>query len=206
TVKTGSFSDWTASDANNMLPVKFRTFTAKENIDGSASIKWITSEEINNEGFEVEKSSDGKSFEKIGFVNGSGNATSDKSYEFSDNMFTSKAYYRLRQVDFNGESEYSAIIHLDKKGMSAQKPFAVSPNPMKDHATISSTIPDISGKSIEVVIFSAKGKEMMRKSGTLDEINEELNNAVAPWDEGIYIIDIRFNGKVERLKILKDRL
>jgi hypothetical protein len=203
TVVTPSFSDWTVSDQMNTLPVKFKSFTGAEQNNNAVSLNWTTTEELNNAGFEVQKSLDGKEFVKIGYVEGEGNSKTLSSYEFIDQNFTSKAYYRLKQIDFNGESDYSEMIFIDKKiaSTSVQKSFTIYPNPVIDHVKIGSTLQDVS--SIEVVVHNAKGKQVMNSEGSLDEVNGELENLINSWEPDIYIVDIKSQGKTERLKMIK---
>ena len=87
--------------------------------DAMVKLDWKTESEVNNYGFEIERkvssiqSSDSK-YEKIGFVNGSGNSNSPKNYFFADNSIeTGKYLYRLKQIDNDGKFEYSNAIEID---------------------------------------------------------------------------------------------
>ncbi len=69
---------------------------------------WITESENNNDYFDVERSIDGIDFKKIGTVKGAGNTDHQTQYfTMDEDPFTGVNYYRLKQVDFNGEFEYS---------------------------------------------------------------------------------------------------
>ncbi|SEI52232.1 Por secretion system C-terminal sorting domain-containing protein [Dyadobacter koreensis] len=78
-----------------------------------------------NKGFRIERSVDAKTFENIGFVDGLGDNLGDKTYTFLDAKPYFKSYYRLKQLDWDGKSEYSRIITVkqDKNNLS------VYPNP-----------------------------------------------------------------------------
>jgi hypothetical protein len=203
TVVTPSFSIWTVSDQMNTLPVKFKSFTGTEQSNNTVILNWATYEELNNAGFEIQRSLDGKTFEKLGYIEGEGTSSHINNYEFTDQNFTSKAYYRLKQIDFNGESDYSEIVFVDKKitGGTVEKSFNIYPNPVIDHVSIGSSLPDLS--TIEVIIHNSKGKQMLNTSGSLDEVNGELESSIFSWEADIYIIDIRCKGKTERLKMIK---
>lgn len=112
-----------------VLPVTLVSFTGKEQ-NGKSILTWITSTEINNSHFDVERSIDGVHFTRIGSVAGSGNSYITKYYRFIDALTNTKVtYYRLKQIDFNGELTYSNIININSKGLDAATQLVVFPNP-----------------------------------------------------------------------------
>ncbi len=79
-------------------------------------LNWSTLTEINNELFEIERSFDpSKGFKKIGEVDGNGTSSTLIDYEFEDRdiSLSGTYYYRLKQIDFNGDYEYSEVIAID---------------------------------------------------------------------------------------------
>lgn len=99
----------------NALPVKLTRFAAKAK-DNSNLISWITEVEINNDYFEVQRSTDGTNFETIGKVDGNGNASREIAYEFIDETpNTGLNYYRLKQVDLDGGFELSYTVKVENK-------------------------------------------------------------------------------------------
>ncbi len=126
-----SFSPVTlgSSDPINPLPVTLTSFDG-EMIDGEANLWWETASEINNDFFEIQRSADGETYEVIGIVKGSGTTTTAQSYSFVDrNPFFGSNYYRLRQVDFDGDSKIESeivVLQLESDGMFEVKAF---PNP-----------------------------------------------------------------------------
>jgi hypothetical protein len=98
------------------LPVELMSFDAQNTTEGKTHLTWATASEHNNEGFEIEKSTDGTRFEKIGFVAGAGNSNQKKEYAFEDASAFERSvqvvYYRLRQVDHDGAFEYSKIVSV----------------------------------------------------------------------------------------------
>ncbi len=119
----GSTSNWVASSAP--LPVELLDFQAKPN-ETTALLTWRTASEQNHHGFYIEKSQDGRQFESIGFAVGSGFSSEERSYFFEDKNFFAGAYYRLRQVDFDGKTALSLIVFLAAKRNGS---FAAYPNP-----------------------------------------------------------------------------
>ncbi|RYY41449.1 MAG: T9SS type A sorting domain-containing protein [Chitinophagaceae bacterium] len=139
------FSPYALSNFDAPLPVTLLSFTGKRN--GTVNeLKWKTASESNSRGFAVERSSDGVTFAQVTFVpsraNG-GNSTSDISYAYSDASAGSagqgaanKWYYRLKQVDLDGQYKYSAVVLLkgDKSGFITVE--GIYPNPVKATASI----------------------------------------------------------------------
>ncbi len=78
-----------------------------------ALISWTTATEVNNDYFQIEKSEDAKAWEILDILKGAGNSNSLARYEFLDNQFSENtAYYRIKQVDYDGKYEYSPILSI----------------------------------------------------------------------------------------------
>ncbi|MCK9210703.1 MAG: hypothetical protein M0P61_07720, partial [Ignavibacteriaceae bacterium] len=87
---------------NNVVPVELTSFSANATQSG-VELKWSTATETNNKGFEVQRSSDNKTFNLISFVDGKGTTTLIQHYNYVDaSAISGKYFYRLRQVDFDG--------------------------------------------------------------------------------------------------------
>ena len=120
------FSDFAIGIGAAPLPVKFVSFTAKP-LRNSAALQWVTVLEINNSGFNVQHSIDGLNFTGIGFVNAG--AASGSRYSFTHyDVFQGKNYYRLEQVDKDGNTSYSDV-KLVNFGETQQE-VSVYPNPV----------------------------------------------------------------------------
>lgn len=97
------------------LPVELINFGAVENRD-QVDLSWTTASEINNELFVIEHSNDGNEFREIGIIEGTGTTSSIQNYYFSHKQPSVGAnYYRLKQVDYNGDFEYTNSIYIDIK-------------------------------------------------------------------------------------------
>ena len=107
-------------------PIKWAYFRSQE-INKKVVLEWGTEFEINNDGFYVERSFDGRSFESIAFVKGMGNYYERKDYSYTD-LFPSGGvnYYRLKQMDLDGSYEFSPILN---NSLEIGKYMAVYPNP-----------------------------------------------------------------------------
>jgi hypothetical protein len=126
-----SFQTAASSSQANALPIKL-VYLKADPIDNSyIKVFWQTSLEIDNKGFEIQRSDDAINFNTIGWVNGNGNSSSPLSYDFDDlNVAANKTYYyRLNQIDFSGSSE---MTHIVSAKISDNEAFNVSdfiPNP-----------------------------------------------------------------------------
>ena len=136
------------------LPVELAEYTATVTKESSVYLHWITKSEKNNDYFEVERSADGENWERISKIDGAGNSTYTNEYIYEDyNPYKGVSYYRLKQVDFDGEYEYSDIRSVAIYG-STTSPY---PNPAEDHVWI-----DLVGvKPSNVVLTDASGRSML---------------------------------------------
>ena len=111
------------------LPVELTAFTATPTTN-AINLNWTTASEIDNDYFVVEKSINGRDFRAIGQVEGMGSTTQTTEYNFSDNdPIQGVSYYRLKQVDFDSDVEYSQVLPVRYNRTIAVSLF---PNPTSD--------------------------------------------------------------------------
>jgi hypothetical protein len=139
--------------ANTPLPVTWLNFSGTNN-GSSNTLKWSTSSEQNNDYFSIQRSEDGLEWNEIGKTSGKGNSTQRSNYKFIDlSPKSSLNYYRLKQVDFNGDVDYSNTIAVSKEQIKA---FIIYPNPANQTLTVSLhskmevSLMDLFGRTIEV--------------------------------------------------------
>jgi hypothetical protein len=158
------------------MPVTLAEFLAKSSPEGNL-LTWKTTSETDNSGFEIEKSVDARTFEKIGFVDGNGDTEEDKIYHFTDLQPHRITYYRLKQLDrYDGKFEYSKIIMVKQTGSE----ISIYPNPAQNQLTISGM-----QNSEYVSIFSQNGT-LVSKQLTDAKGNVEMGNLA----NGMYTIKI----------------
>jgi hypothetical protein len=152
-------------NATVILPVELSDFTSVVNRN-NVTLNWSTARETNNSGFEIERKNSGanSTWNKIGFVNGSGNSQEIRSYNFNDNGLSSGNYnYRLKQIDFNGNFEYFELQNEVNVGVPSQFELSQNyPNPFNPTTKINFSIPvdskvtlniyDITGKLVSTLI------------------------------------------------------
>lgn len=111
------------------LPVELLSFAAKATENQQVILQWQTSSELNNKGFNLERSPNGKQWKSITFIEGAGTSLETQEYEYLDQQpFKGVNYYRLKQMDVDGAFAYSEIrvVKLGKFNLS------IAPNPVKD--------------------------------------------------------------------------
>jgi len=181
-----AFSGWSAcviEDFFDPIPVEFVSFTA-EVINGNVELHWQTATETNNAGFEVERaflnSPERETWEALGFVNGNGTRTEPISYSFINESVQSGVYqYRLKQIDFDGTSNYSEEIEIEVTIPIGFILYQNYPNPFNPSTKIKFKISDFGFSSLNV--YDVLGNEV----ATL--LNEELS-------AGEYEVEFSGNG------------
>lgn len=112
TTGAGNTSEFGGTAFTTALPVTLTSFKGRVNGD-AAELTWTTAEEINNSHFEIERSANGQGYTKVGTVKGNGG--SNNSYEFTDDgPLSAVNFYRLKQVDIDGQATYSRALVLRK--------------------------------------------------------------------------------------------
>jgi len=206
---TALFSDATPGSLNggnnNALPVELSSFSAVIN-KASVNLIWKTETEVNNYGFEVQRSSDNKDWETLGFVNGNGNSNSPKNYSFEDNAVgTSGKYsYRLKQIDNDGTYEFSKMIEVNLGSPVSIELKQNYPNPFNPTTTINFTLPV--DDAISLIVYNAIGEQVkVLYNGTLEAGVHSFNFNGDGFPSGLYIyrLSTSSNTQVRKMMLLK---
>jgi len=148
------------------LPVEMSSFDAfvfRGSVSDEVVLNWKTVGESNNYGFEVERSTDGKNFKKIGFISGAGSTNTAKSYEYRDtDVEVGTYYYRLKQIDTNGSFSYSDIKEVnvtppDHYELSQNFPNPFNPTTniifrLKEDGRVTIRLYDVLGREVMTVV------------------------------------------------------
>lgn len=132
-----------ALDAINQIavPVELTSFTANY-VNNAVELTWITATEKNNYGFEVQKRYDGQVHQTIAFINGNGTTTNRITYNYTDTDIKSdKIYYRLKQIDYNGDESYTNEVLVDIQSPKDFVLYQNYPNPFNPATKISWQLP-----------------------------------------------------------------
>ncbi len=191
-------------DAIELIPVPVElTLFSGRYINGSVQLEWTTATETNNFGFEVQKRYDNTSYEKIGFVPGNGTTTNGMQYSFEDNdLFAGRIFYRLKQLDFNGEFEYSSEILVEVLNLTNYQLFQNYPNPFNPNTSIKYSVPVQSKIKIKITLYDIIGNEV---STLFDGIQQsgvhEINLTADNLPSGVYFISMTAENFNKAIKI-----
>ncbi|WP_205504429.1 T9SS type A sorting domain-containing protein [Rufibacter psychrotolerans] len=122
-----------------VLPVSLTLFEAKAKTSGQVNLTWATASEKDNKEFIVERSQDGKTFKAIQTLAGAGTSSVPVHYSFQDAYpLPGTSYYRLKQVDYDGASEYSKVVAVKSQAVARKATLtsAVFPNPFVSSVTV----------------------------------------------------------------------
>lgn len=155
------FFTFGSKGGSNPLPIELLEFDAQK-LNNDVEVIWTTTSEINNDFFKVERSSDGVNFYDIGTVNGAGNSNMVLNYSFIDyNHLEGISYYRLTQVDFNGDFSKSEIVAINFQS-ERENNIVAFPNPSNGNVFV-----QLSGleenKKVLVVLTDIFGRELYTK-------------------------------------------
>lgn len=140
----------------NPLPVTWLYFNGHHTYSGN-ELEWATGSESNNEYFEIERSVDARTFESIGQISSLGDSKKEQVYHFTDRLIESPLYYyRIKQVDRDGKSDYSRIISI-----SHSVKAGIYPNPFREKLIISQFEDGAEGV---FQIWDASGKLVLKQS------------------------------------------
>ncbi|MBE0538725.1 MAG: T9SS type A sorting domain-containing protein [Ignavibacterium sp.] len=173
----------------DIVPVELTSFAA--NVAGnSVNLNWNTATELNNNGFEVERKSANSQYSKIGFVAGFGTTTEPKAYSFTDNNVAVGNYsYRLKQVDFDGSSEYSNEINVDVTGPAQYSLEQNYPNPFNPSTLIKYSI--AKDGFVNVSIFNLLGEKVATLvNNNVKAGSYEINFNASHLSSGVYFYSI----------------
>ncbi|GJQ63062.1 MAG: hypothetical protein SCALA702_21150 [Melioribacteraceae bacterium] len=175
-------------DYNAPIPVELSSFAA--NVVGETiQLAWETATETNNKGFEVERSEDGESFTKVGYMDGNGTTSEKQSYTFTDHHAVSGTYYyRLRQVDFDGTSSYSDAVEVDfvPTEYSLGQNY---PNPFNPSTRIKFAVPVDSKVTVTLYnMLGQKVKDVVSRSYSVGLHKVDFN--AGELSSGMYIYSI----------------
>ena len=183
------------------LPVELNSFIVKV-INNQITLNWITETEVNNYGFEVERKADNVGWNKITFIEGHGNSNSPKDYSYTDKNLVggSKFQYRLKQIDNDGQYEYSKVVEVELVPTEYTL-YQNYPNPFNPITKIRYQLPKES--KVVIKIYNILGSEVMELLNVQKEpgIYEVELNAES-LSSGTYIYRIVADSFVETKKMI----
>ncbi|MGD8778927.1 MAG: FG-GAP-like repeat-containing protein [Ignavibacteria bacterium] len=209
-----SFSQFTIASETSPLPVEITSFTASLTDSSTVKLKWETATEVNNYGFEIERTTPhpspyqgggaegGGGWETLGFVPGHGNSNSPKSYSFIDNLSLDLSHnlsYRLKQIDFDGNYEYLNTVEVT---IGVPLSFDLKqnyPNPFNPTTSIKYQVASI--ENVKLVLYNTLGQQV----ATLVNEQKAPGNYEVQFDashlsSGMYLYKIDIGNKFSSVK------
>lgn len=189
---TTSFAlNWTLTngatlDCTPTLPVTMSSFnnTCK---DGKTLLEWTTASEINNDYFAIEKSDEKFQFYEIGRVSGSGNSNISNYYSFTDPTFNNNtAYYRIKQVDFNGEHTYHRVIASN----CYKTEFEVVNHQLSSN-NLNLIVNSFEDENIIIYLYDLQGRLILESNYQLTQGNNKINLNHVDINSGIYLLNLK---------------
>jgi hypothetical protein len=187
----GYYTIATLNYIGSPLPIELLNFTAERD-DEVAQLNWQTASERDNAYFSVERSVDGKNWGELAQIKGRGNSNTLTNYELVDNKpFIGTNYYRLKQVDFNGEYTYSPIrsVVMDSKVL-----YPLYPNPAENKFHVR-----LGNATAHLSIYNVQGKlllDMQNITGDVVDID------ISDLPSGMYTVQIKGNKGTSRQKLV----
>jgi len=180
------------------LPVELISFNAKAE-DKSVRLDWITASEINNSHYMIEKSSDGKLFERIGIVDGKGTTSLISTYTFNDTKpFTGINYYRLVQYDYDGHYNLLGPVFVEFK----TDPIVISKTYFNNENLFAS-IYATESTDLVIELVDVNGKVIERTSySCLDGMNH-ISIPTHDLATGNYLLKVSSTYFTKVIKVLK---
>lgn len=184
------------------LPVDLIEFDAVAIGPQVAQLNWATASELNNSHFVIERSYDAQNFEEVGIVQGNGNSNETLDYSYTDNTIDngiSIVYYRLRQVDYDGQNELSVFRNLNFDKLKVSEHVLVYPNPFINLVNVN--IANKNVKRFSIAISSLNGTEVY-----LDNQYDNTGTVtidLSKYKAGVYVLAITTKNEVNYVKITK---
>ena len=200
-----SFSPFTFGSAtgSNPLPVDLVSFNAREEND-KVLLDWQTASELNNDFFEIQRSEDGENWMVIGEVDGNGTINEVIEYGYTDaRPLFGSSYYRLRQVDFDGQFEYSPVrsVNIQHSGRSLE--VTLYPNPTTGDNINIRLISTNRRNNVKIRLIDFSGKIFLNEFVDVKKfVRDQRIIPCKKLQKGIYILEVDQNNVVSRHKIV----
>jgi len=166
------------------LPIKLVYFKAKPSKEGSVKLEWQTASEINNHFFTVERSLNVLDWETVSTKDGAGFSSSILNYSAVDSTpFSGLSYYRLKQTDYDGKFEYSAIEVVNLKTTRTNNIY-IYPNPTNHSIAIQGNPEELS----EIKVINGLGQDITNLISTSYSNSSSLLIDLSNLANGVYFV------------------
>ena len=185
------------NDVCGPLPIELTEFEARLLNKNQAKLNWQTASEIDNDYFILQRrSSVGQDYENIAKIDGAGNSVEQLTYEFIDDLpaLEEVFYYRLKQVDFDGEESLSAV-RIVNRNIDKNERVLIYPNPNVGEFNIKFNVKQDADIKIDIMdpLGQVALKNIIRKDYRSGTYTEQVNITELP--QGIYFLRLEENGE-----------
>jgi len=180
------------------LPVTLISFEGKVQKEKNL-LQWTTTE-LDNPGFEVQRSSDAVNFYKLGFINSKSGSKVNTilNYDFIDTHFSAVInYYRLKQIDKGGKFSFSKIIALKKHGNFIAQSITLYPNPAKNVLNIE--VSSTGENEVTLLLTNLSGKLLLNRIFMIHDSENVIPVDVSKLSSGTYFLKILAEDQKETL-------
>ncbi|MFD2512544.1 T9SS type A sorting domain-containing protein [Pontibacter locisalis] len=186
------------------LPVDLLYFTAKLD-KGKPLLEWTTATVAGNVRFDIERSSDGKVFERIGSIQEGSASSLKKKYTYPDSKpLSGLAYYRLYQVDTNGKESYSRVISLNSKGVTSTGVTLLAyPNPFTSNLNVEITAAESGEAAVQLI--NLQGRVVCQTTVALASGLTTVTLPLPTISDGVYVLKVTGAGVNTAIKVIKTR-
>ncbi|GGF00607.1 T9SS type A sorting domain-containing protein [Hymenobacter cavernae] len=189
------------SNGGGVLPVELTAFNAART-GTTVSCTWATASEKNNEKFVVERSLDAKTFQAIGTVEGAGTTTNTSNYSFVDQQPTLGInYYRLRQVDTDGEESFSPVVAVKGCADCLASDVTVAPNPGTGRFELYT---NWSATTLTGTVTNTLGAPIITLAQTLAAGPQRTMFDLSQQPVGVYFVHLQTSSGTVVLKVIKE--
>lgn len=195
-----------------ILPVEFLSFTADYlSQSRSAKLNWVSAKEWENSHFEIERGLNSVTeWETVGEVEGSGYSDVVQSYQFTDGALPPTGgyiYYRIKQVDFDGDFSYSATRSIKIDAIQGENQWLLYPNPSSNGSEIKILLKDqgiIQDEKIRITLSNAFGQVTYQEVNHPDEVASTVNSWLTNSVKGLFVLQIQWGSTSQSLKIIRN--
>jgi photosystem II stability/assembly factor-like uncharacterized protein len=182
------------------VPVELTSFSATA-AGNNVYLIWATATEMNNSGFNIERSTNNSDWENIGFVPGFGTSTEPRTYSYNDAQLSTGLYsYRLKQIDFDGSFEYSDVVRVEVLNPNGYLLAQNYPNPFNPSTTIEFSV--AGNEMVNLTVYNLLGEKVAELvNEVLSAGQYKVNFNAAGLASGIYIVKMTSGSFVESRKM-----
>ncbi len=195
-------NNWILKTHSTIVPVELTSFTAVL-VNQKVMLNWTTATELNNHGFEIQRKFENTDWATIAFKSGNGTTTEVTNYTFEDNISDLKKtniYYRLKQIDYNGEFDYSDEVEVVNfpDVYSLEQNY---PNPFNPSTIIKFNLANAGFTSLK--IYNVLGKEVANiLNGELEAGPHQVSFDASNLPSGVYMYTVSSGSFTESRKMM----